>query len=191
MRTSLNLMSQQSRRHACIRRCLRRWCGIFAALVGLTALLTLERYLVLQSERQNQLALEAKYEPLAALKKSNSSLKSQIEAIHREEQFVLALSRHEPTITLLGVLASAVSENESRVFLQKIELNRVLNGATTQGEASSVLELAGVANSGSVVKQFADSLQKSLSFGKVDVTNSKEYRMKQQLLHDFNVQCNF
>ncbi|MDZ4659266.1 MAG: PilN domain-containing protein [Bythopirellula sp.] len=190
MKSSINLMSLQIRRKECIRVRLRQWTVTLATLATLLGLATAERYWAYRTKVHRQLTLEAKYEPLADLKTANKSLARQIEAIRNEEQFVLALSNHEPAVTLLGVLSEAVVDSESRVFLQKIELNNVVQ-ADAQSTRQSVLELAGIANSGPAVKQFAETLQHSLSFGKIDITSTKEYRLKQQLLQDFSLQCNF
>ena len=190
MKSSINLMSLQTRRRECLRTRLRQWSAALAALATLLGLVTAGRYWAYQTRVHRQLTLEAKYEPLADLKKANKSLARQIDAIRNEEQFVLALSDREPAVTFLGVLSEAVANSDSRVFLQKIELNNVVE-ADASAARRSVLELAGVASSGPAVQQFAETLQHSLSFGKIDITSTKEYRLKQQLLQDFSLQCNF
>ncbi len=190
MKSSINLMSLPIRRKECIRARLRQWTMTLATLATVLGLVMTQRYWAYRSLVHRQLTLEAKYEPLADLKKANKSLASQIDAIRNEEQFVLALSDREPTVTLLGVLSEAVADSDSRVFLQKIELNNIVQ-ADAQATRQSVLELAGIANSGPAVQQFAETLQHSLSFGKIDITSTKEYRLKQQLLQDFSLQCNY
>ncbi len=190
MKSSINLMSLQNRRRECIRARLRQWCTVLATLSTLLGTVMAERYWAFGTKVHQQLSLEAKYEPLANLKKANKSLAKQINAIRNEEQFVLALSDREPAVTLLGVLGTAVTASENRVFLQKIELNNVVEDHA-QASRRSVLELAGIANSGPAVQQFTETLQQALSFGKVEVTSTKEYRLKQQLLQDFSLQCNF
>lgn len=190
MKSSINLMSLSVRRQECIRTRLRQWCAALAVLAAVTGIMTAERYWSYQTKVHRQLTLEAKYEPLTDLKKANKSLAKQIDAIRNEEQFVLALSDREPVVTLLGVLGAAVNQSDSHVFLQKIELNNLVE-ADAQDTRRSVLELAGIANSGPAVQQFAEILQDLLSFGKIDITSTKEYRLKQQSLQDFSLQCNF
>lgn len=190
MRSSLNLMSLATRRQECLRARLRQWLAILGVTAAGLCLFGAERYWAYQHAAHKQLRMEAKYEPIADLQKSNKSLTRQIDAIRKEEQFVLALSNREPVVTLLGVLGESIADSDNHVFLQKIELNNAIesNSAATQ---QSTLELAGIANSGSAVKDFTDTLQSSIPFGKVGVTSTKEQRLKQQTVQDFSLQCTF
>lgn len=188
---SINLMSLQAQRHGYIHMRIRQWTRVLLVIALVLGAVTLERYVAYRSAMRQQLALEADYDPIAELKTANRLLAKQITAIRNEEQFVLALSDQEPTITLLGLLGKAIADANERVFLQKIELNNegLAGGRTT--EKKTVLDLAGVANSGTAVNQFAETLQGSVPFGKVEVTSSKEYRIKTQAMQDFSLQGNF
>jgi hypothetical protein len=190
MNASINLMSLRTRRQECVRSRLRLWSVALAALAGLMGLVSVERYLAYRYLLHRQLGLEAKYEPVAELKNANKSLTKQIAVIREEEEFVLALSKRESMVTLLGVLGEVVADADSRVFLKTIGLNNVVV-AGSEIVRESMLEIAGVANSGPAVKELAESLQRSLSFGKVDVTSTQEFRLKQQSMQDFSLECTF
>jgi Fimbrial assembly protein (PilN) len=191
MTTTINLMSLHARRRECSRTRIRQWSTAVGALCGVLALLSLERYVAYRTISERQFALQNKYDPIAELKTANQILAKQIAAIRGEEQFVLALSEREPTITILGLLGKAVSEADQRIFLQKLELfNQSLEVGSPVAK-KIVLDMAGIANSGSAVNQFADKLRQSLSFGKVEITSAKEYQVKQQTMHDFSLQMNF
>jgi Tfp pilus assembly protein PilN len=187
----INLMSLQAQRRECVRTRLRQWIYILAVVVVALGLLTLERYFGYRGATQQQLALEAAYDPISELKTANKLLTKQIAAIRSEKEFVLALSEQEPTITLLGLLGKAVADGNERVFLQKIELNNLGLASGSPTQKSTVLDLAGIANTGTAVNQFVETLQSVVPFGKIGITTSKEYRIKQQTMQDFSLQCNF
>jgi hypothetical protein len=187
----INLMSLQARRRECMRTRVRQWTTALCIVTGVLAFVTLERYVAYRTISQQQFALQTKYDPIAELKSANQLLAKQIAAIRGEEQFVLALSEREPTMTLLSMLGESVSKVDQRVFLQKIELN---NKGFEEGSPiakKTVLDMAGIANSGGAVNQFADLLRQSVAFGKVEIISTKEYQMKQQPMHDFSLQMNF
>jgi hypothetical protein len=138
-----------------------------------------------------QLALEAGYDPIKELKAANRLLIKQIAAIKSEEQFVLALSDQEPTLTLLGLIGKSVADANERVFLQKVEVNNLGLAEGNSTEKKTMLDLTGVANSGTEVKQFAELLQGAVPFGEIDVASSSERRIKTQVMQDFTLQGNF
>jgi hypothetical protein len=189
--SSINLMSPHAQRHDSVRLRLRQWTHVLTVAAILLGFLTLERYLVYRSAIQQQLALEADYDPIEELKTANKLLAKQILAIKNEEQFVLALSDQEPTITLLGMVGKSVTDSNEHVFLQKIELNNLGLAGGPPSEKRTVIDVSGIANSGAAVNQFAETLQGAVPFGKVDITSSKEYRVKTQVMQDFTLQGNF
>lgn len=143
MKSSVNLMSRGARRQECRRTRQRQWCFALGVLLLLLGGLTTERYVSHRSTLRQQHALEAKYEPIGALKSANKVLSKQIAAIRDEEQFVLALSKREPTITLLGLLGNAVADGNSHVFLQKIELQNVGLESMAKDGLGTQLDVAG------------------------------------------------
>ena len=191
MKSSLNLMSLGARRQECRRTRQRQWCFVLAGILLCLSLVTTERFFSHRSTLRQQHALEAKYEPIGALKAANKILAKQIAAIRDEEQFVLALSKREPTITLLGLLGDAVADGDSHVFLQKIELVNVGLESMAKDGLGTQLDVAGIANSTSAVNEFKETLQASLPFGKIDISSTKEYQLKQQSMQDFSLQCTF
>lgn len=191
MKNSLNLMSLGARRQECRRIRQRQWCFALAIVLLLLSLVTTERYFSYVTTLRQLHALEAKYEPIGALKAANKILSKQIAAIRDEEQFVLALSKREPTITLLGLLGNTVADGDSHVFLQKIELVNVGLESMAKDGLGTQLDVAGIANSTSAVTAFKETLQSSLPFGKIDISSTKEYQLKQQTMQDFSLQCNF
>lgn len=188
---SINLMSLQSRRQEKIRTRVRQWGRTLLALSALLGVITGERYLAYHHAAQEQLVLEAAYEPIVELKAANRQLSKQIAAIHREEQFVLSLSEQEPTITLLGILGKTVADGKDRVFLQKIELNNFTLASGESAEKRTVVDLVGTAQSGAAVNELAAALRGAVSFGTVDVDSTRQYRVQQQTMQDFSLQCTY
>lgn len=188
---SINLMSLQAQRHSCIQLRVRQWTRVLLISGMVLSAFALERYVVYRAALQQQLALEADYDPIQELKAANKLLAKQIAAIKSEEQFVLALSDQEPTTTLLGMIGKTVAESREHVFLQKIELNNIGLAVSSPSEKKTVLDLTGFANSGAAMNQFKDSLQGLVPFGKVEVTSTKEHQMKTQTMQNFTLQGNF
>jgi hypothetical protein len=188
---SINLMSAQAQRHGCVWMRVRQWTRVLVVTTFVLGAVTLERYLVYRSATEKQLALEADYDPVEELKMANKLIAKQIGAIRNEEQFVLALSDQEPTITLLGMVGRTVSDADEHVFLQKIEVNNLGLAGGPPTEKKTVLDLSGTANSSTAVDQFADSLRGAVPFGKVDIPTSSERRIKTQVMQDFTLQGNF
>lgn len=188
---SINLMSLQSKRQESIRTRVRQWGRVLLVLSAMLGVITGERYLAHHRAAQEQLLLEAAYEPIVELKAANRQLAKQIAAIHREEQFVLSLSEQEPTITLLGILGKVVADGNDRVFLQKIELNNFTLASGESTEKRTVVDLAGIAESGNAVNDMAAALRGAVSFGTVDVASTRQYRIQQQTMQDFSLQCTY
>jgi cell division protein FtsB len=191
MNGPINLMSLRARRQECWRMRLRQWTKALLVLTGFLVAVTAVQYAAYLGTYAEQQVLEAKYEPVNELKNANKLLTRQIAAIRGEEQFVLALSEREPTLTLLGLLGDKVLDSKERVFVQKIELRNLVSAGGVQEPAQTSLDVAGLANSSTAVTQFADALKSELPFGKIDITSTKEVRMKQQTMNDFNLQGTF
>ena len=188
---AINLMSPQAKRHQCIRTRASQWGRVLLILLALLGIVTGERYLAYRRAVQDQLLLEAAYEPIVELKSANRLLSQQIAAIRNEEQFVLALSEQEPTITILGLVGNAVADGQDRLFLQKIELNNIGLATDPPAEKQTIVDLAGIAESTVAINELADTLRGTVSFGTVDVMSTKQFRIKQQSMHDFSVQCRY
>lgn len=191
MNNSINLMSFTSRRRECWRMRLRQWTKALAVFAGFLSAVSTVQYLAFLEAYSEQQGLEAKYEPLHQLKNANKFLTRQIAAIRGEEQFVLALSEREPTLTLLGLLGESIQNSDGRLFLQKIELRNKVSAGQILEPAQTSLDVAGLANSSTAINQFADSLRSQLPFGKIDILSTQEVRMKQHSMNDFNLQCSF
>jgi hypothetical protein len=191
MNSSINLMSLGARRQECWRMRLWQWTKALLVCTGFLVAVTAVQYAAYVKTYAEQQVLEAKYEPVNELKNANKLLTRQIGAIRAEEQFVLALSEREPTLTLLGLLGDTVLDSNGRLFVQKIELRNLVSAAGVQVPAQTSLYVAGLANSSTAVNQFAEALKSQLPFGKIDITSTKEVRMKQQSMNDFNLQCTF
>jgi hypothetical protein len=191
MNNSINLMSFLSRRRECWRMRLRQWTKALTIFAGFLTLVAGVQFATYLETSADQLRLEAKYEPLHQLKNANKLLTRQIAAIRGEEQFVLALSEREPTLTLLGLLGDSVQDSEGRLFVQKIELHNKVSPGQTQEPALTSLDVAGLANSSTAINQLADSLRSQLPFGKIDILSTQEVRMKQHSMNDFNLKCSF
>jgi hypothetical protein len=191
MISSINLMSLGSRRHECWRMRSRQWTKALAIFAGFLTAVTAVQYATYLETYAEQQVLEAKYGPLNELKTANKLLTRQIAAIKGEEQFVLALSEREPTLTLLGVLGNTVLDSDGRLFVQKIELRNMVSVSGAQEPSQTSLDVAGLANSNTAITQFAESLRSQLPFGKVDILSTQEVRMKQHSMNDFNLKCSF
>jgi hypothetical protein len=189
--SSINLMSLQAQRHGCIRSRMRQWAGVLLGIAGMLGMFTLGHYYTYRSSLHEQIALEADYDPIKELKVANRLLSKQIAAIKNEEQFVLVLSDQEPTFTLLSIIGKSVADTDERVFLQKIEINNLGLAGGPTSEKKTLIDLTGVADGGAQVKQFAELLQGSVPFGKIDVSSSVERRIKTQVMQDFILQGNF
>jgi cell division protein FtsB len=191
MSNSINLMSLGSRRQECWRMRIRQWMKTLAIFAGFLTAVSAVQYAAYLETYAEQQRLEAKYGPLNELKNANKLLVRQIATIRGEEQFVLALSEREPTLTLLGVLGNTVLDSDGRLFVQKIELRNMVNVSGAPEPSQTSLEVAGLANSSTAINQFAESLRSQLPFGKVDILSTQEVRMKQHSMNDFNLKCSF
>lgn len=187
----INLMSARARRHHCVRMRLRLWTRVLLVAILFLAAITGERYSVYQTAAERQLALEAAYDPIEEIKSANKLLAKQIALIRNEEQFVLALSDPEPTILLLGMMGKAVADSNERVFLQRIELVNLGLAGGPPHEKKTVIDLAGFANSGAAVAQFAEAVRAFVPFGKADVLSSKESHLKTHTMQEFSLQGTF
>ncbi|TWU29456.1 hypothetical protein [Bythopirellula polymerisocia] len=191
MSRTINLMTPYARRREIYRARLRQWLKITSALFLVLALVTSAHYYYVRQIGLEQQLLETMLEPINHLKEANKRLAKQIAAIRDEEQFVLALSSENHTVTVLGLLGSAVAKVGDRVFFEKIELSSSGRTDYPQTNSPMVLDIAGIADNKAAAIQVAEELQSSIPAGKVDVTTNKETRINNLLMHNFALHGTF
>lgn len=191
MSFAINLMTPYARRREIYRTRLRQWLNISGiTLLILIVATSVHYYHVRQINLERQL-LETSLEPINHLKNANTRIVKQIAAIRDEEQFILALSSKKPTVTLLGLLGSAVAKAGDHVFVERLELSNLERSTTMSVETPIVIDIAGLANNKSSAGQLAEGFQTSIPSGKLEVTSNKETRLKNQLVHDFTLHGTF
>lgn len=191
MSRAINLMTLTSRRREVYRTRLRQWLKVSGALVLILAMVTATHSYGVRKTSLEQQLLETTLEPINHLKEANKRLAKQIAAIRDEGQFVLALSNRKPTVTLLGVLGSAVAKIGDHAFLEKIEISSSGRATYTQLNSPMVLDIAGLADNQSAAGQVAEELQTSIPSGTVEMTANKETRIKNQSVYDFSLHFTF
>lgn len=191
MSFAINLMTPYARRREIYRTRLRQWLSISSITLLILIITTSVHYYYVREINLERQLLETSLEPINHLKNANTRIVKQIAAIRDEEQFILALSSEKPTVTLLGLLGTAVAKAGDHVFVERLELSNLERSTTTPMETPIAIDIAGLAINKSSAGQLAEGFQTSIPSGKVEVTSNKEIRLKNQLVHDFTLQGTF
>ncbi|QEG34200.1 hypothetical protein [Bythopirellula goksoeyrii] len=191
MSFAINLMTPYARRREIYRTRVRQWLSISSITLLILIITTSVHYYYVREINLERQLLETSLEPINHLKNANTRIVKQIAAIRDEEQFILALSSEKPTVTLLGLLGTAVAKAGDHVFVERLELSNLERSTTTPMETPIAIDIAGLANNKSSAGQLAEGFQTSIPSGKVEVTSNKETRLKNQLVHDFTLQGTF
>jgi len=193
MKRHLNLMSSQSRVHACIRTRIRQWAK---ALALVSALLVPTWFLfwwpVLQ-QGQHVATLDAKFEPLRQMNRASKRFQKNIERVRAQEKTALALAEIDtPVVTLLGMIGKAVADSQGNVVVDNLDFHQaaaVLSSEETEEQISIELEGKGIDEFS--VSRLASDLQSALPFADVQISSSKPERIHQQQMQIFTIKFSF
>ncbi len=193
MKRSLNLMSEQARKRGLVRRCLRLWLRLFAGLMLLLTAVGFVQWRACHLEQLKQASAEAEYEPIRQLKLENARLQKQIKAFQEAERIPLELAKHQPLLGLVGLATQVVTEQEGKVYLQHMEIERdplVLEPEKhSAGQPILSFSLAGTSIDSSAVTRLADALRNFGPFADVELSTNKTSHIGKQALQAFSIQC--
>jgi len=187
----INLMTSQARIRECSRQQLRRWNQAILALVIVLGGATAVHYYPCYAAAKERETLEVRAQSIHQLQAANERLEERITQIQEEEQFVLGLSRKTPVVSLIGLIGSAVAENEGKVFLEQIEYSSDSIPGRAVTSRSGDFELTGIGTDGIAVKKFAEALQKQLPHASVQLNKTGEQVVNKQAVQRFTVMCTF
>jgi len=189
MKRSLNLMSGPARKREQIRHCLRLWSRVLAGVICILSLWGFVKWQTCHREDLKQVSADSEYEPIRQMKLKSKRLSKQIESIQSTERIPLALSKHQPLLSLIGLATQAVAEHDGKLYLQQIEIERDPVRQETASEPALTFSLEGVAVDSSAVTQLADSLREIGSFATVELSTDKATRVGKQEQQAFSIQC--
>lgn len=193
MKRHLNLMSSSACVRECIRTRIRQWVR---ALVAVAVLLVPTWFLFwwpVHQEGQHVANLNAKFEPFRQMNRATKGFQRNIERVGAQEKTALALAKIDtPVVTLLGVLAKAVADNQGDVTLEDLEFHQpasVLSERKTEELTSIEIEGRGIDENS--VRRFASDLRAALPFTDVQILSSKTERIDKQKTQKFSLQFSF
>ncbi|MEM8945439.1 MAG: hypothetical protein AAGD11_09660 [Planctomycetota bacterium] len=189
MKTSLNLVSERSRKRNEVRRCLRVWSRVLAVVALIATIIGIGQWYVCSQKQSKQASAEAEYEPVRQLKIENVRLRKEISNLQRAEIIPLKLAKHQPLLGLVGLTTKAVNSQQQRVFLKRLEIDREPMQLDPSAQATLTVGLRGIANDASAAQQLADYLRKLGPFESVDLTTRDLPSVGQQQQFAFSIQC--
>jgi len=193
MKRHLNLMSSQSRVHACIRIRIRQWARALAIVSALLVPTWFLFWWPVHQEGQHVATLDAKFEPLRQMNRASKGFQQNIERIRAQETTALALAKIDtPVVTLLGMVSKAVANTQGNVVLENLDFHQsatVLSQEETEERIS--VELQGRARDEFSIDQLANDLRSALPFADLQISSSKPERIHQQQMQIFTIQFSF
>lgn len=138
MAASVNLMTSRARNGAAADRILRGWSWAVGATFLLLTSLAMwtwfeRRELVLTHD-----ALEASYEPIRRLARSNRGLRAQAGELVSHEAIVLGLSNDRPIAALLARVNESIAAAEGAVYIESLTLSQAARTAAEAPRSGTV-----------------------------------------------------
>lgn len=189
MRSTINLMSPRSHKRRKIRRCVRLWSRLLAAVVGLVIAVGLWQWRTYSQVQVRRESAEAEYEPVRKLKIENVRLRKQIAELEQVETIPLKLAEQQPLLGIVGLANQAVSEQGGSLYLTQLEIERP--PLTLDAEQSSELSVAiyGVSLDNASAQQLSDWLRTTMLFSDVEIQTNEKLATGQLPRRAFSIQC--
>lgn len=184
MKRSLNLMTEQASRTALLKESKRFWTRVMSGTAVLLACAGLGMWWQGSADARRLATLEMRYAPVQTLQSECEQMESQIQALRDAQQLVLQLVDTQPTVTLLGTLASATAETEGRVFVKQLDLEQPSNAAGPR-----VAVVTGVGKDNKAIAQFEASLRASDLFAEVRLNSSEGSDTYTDATRSFRIEC--
>ena len=191
MKRHLNLMSEHARVRECLRRRLRQWSRVGAAVLALLGVAFLLSWWPTHRESQHRARMEAQYEPILLMKAENKSLQVEIKQLREQETFLLELSDSFPMVNLLGLIGQACGQSQGQAFVKEFSFQREVSADITQNSSQASLLLEGLGLDRDAGTRLADSLQQVLPFASIQLEAASATLVNEQPMHAFSVQCSF
>jgi hypothetical protein len=187
----LNLMSEHARVRECLRRRLRQWSRVGAAVLALLGVAFLLSWWPTHRESQHRARMEAQYEPILLMKAENKSLQVEIKQLREQETFLLELSDSFPMVNLLGLIGQACGQSQGQAFVKEFSFQREVSANISQNSSQASLLLEGLGLDRNAGTCLADSLQQVLPFASIQLEAASATQVNEQPMHAFSMQCSF
>jgi len=184
VKLSLNLMTEQARRAAMLKESKRFWTRVLSGTAVLLACAGFGMWWQGSADSRRLATLEMRYAPVQTLQAECELMETQIKALRDAQQLVLQLVDTQPTVTLLGTLASATADTEGRIFVKQLDLEQPSNAA---GPRLAVV--IGVGKDNKAIAQFESSLRASELFADVRLNSSDSSDSYSDAARSFRIEC--
>ena len=191
MKRHLNLMSEHARVRECVRRRLRQWSRVGAAVLALLGVAFLLSWWPTYRESQHLARMEAQYEPVRLIKAENKSLQVEIKQLREEEKFLLELSDSFPMVNLLGLIGQAFGQSQGQAFVKEFSFQREVSANISQNSSHASLLLESLGLDREAGTRLADSLQQVLPFASIQLEAASATQVNEQPMYAFSMQCSF
>jgi hypothetical protein len=155
----VNLMSEKAQFHSAARRLAVRWALVLATVVTVLVPIGAFEWQRRRGAVIEQEALEAQYEPIRQLTVKIRQLRTEAEALVRNERILLELARDRSPSTLLALVGQATAAAHGELFVKRLTLTQI---PVRDKDKSADAERLTVEASGSVaydVQRFVKNLE--------------------------------
>ncbi len=194
----INLLPQKLVIKMLIRRRLRQWALIWAALLIAGLLVMSANY---RSLKQCQVQLDSyrqRVRPLASLQLQTSDIEKRLKTLHREVEVLETISAPDRSLALLAILGNAAKSPQYKVQIERMSLASTVNRVATQKPPTepshamlSSVSLQGIADGDFGLANFVQSLRESNVFSQVELKSSLQYQRENLTGRQFQVECKF
>jgi hypothetical protein len=216
MKTNLNLLPWSYRRDHVLRRCLRQWCGTWAAVA---ALLTCGWWVERSACRAVLADVESKqqsYEGVKQLRSDIAKLTAMQKGLGNQENLLGTLQSVPPPLLVVALVSQSAQHCQGRVMVRQLIYQQAATNPGTvalqasiaqpvitsppgviqtpldaQRRESASLSLRGIGTDNVAVAQFVVGLRESGVFQHVDLKSAAENESARTHTTAYQVECRF
>ena len=194
----INLLPEKLVIQMLVRRRLRQWALVWAALLIAGIVVMAGNYRDVQQSQLQLDALTSEIHPLQQLQVQTASLDSQLDVLQQEVDVLEHICVPDRSLALLAILGKATKSSDGKVQIERMHLSsnasrqisKKSRSAATPADLSS-LSLQGVTDGDKSLASFVESLRNSNVFHQVELRSSLMYQIDETHGRQFQIECKF
>ncbi|GAA5507633.1 PilN domain-containing protein [Novipirellula caenicola] len=194
----INLLPEKLVIKMLVRRRLRQWALVWAALLIAGIVVMAGNYREVQQSQLQLDALTSEIQPLQQLQAQTASLDSRLNVLQREVEVLESICVPDRSLALLAVLGNAAKSSRGKVQIERMHLSSSANReaakkstATTPPGYLCTVSLQGVTDGDQSLASFVESLRNSQVFHQVELKSSLMYQIDETHGRQFQIECKF
>ncbi|EMI21469.1 secreted protein [Rhodopirellula maiorica SM1] len=194
----INLLPEKLVIKMLVRRRLRQWALVWAALLIAGIVVMAGNYRDVQHSQLQLDVLANQIQPLQQLQVQTASLDSRLDVLQQEVDVLESICIPDRSLALLAILGEAAKSSSGKVQIERMQLSSNRNRENSKRAAAASLptylcsiSLQGVTDGDQSLASFVESLRKSNVFHLVELKSSLMYQIDETHGRQFQIECKF